>query len=445
MKNENKKKRGKQSIIKILDASSAQIKWMERAKALQEKSKIERQVRAIIEEVKKRGDAALIKFTNEFDNVQLTTKDFRVTPEEIKEAYEKVAREQVFAIEAIKKRLETVEKLLLKQAELTVNMGDICIKYCLRPIESVGCYVPGGRATYPSTLIMTAAPAKLAGVPRVVVCSPPSADETINPLTLVAADICKVDEVYKVGGAQAIGAMAYGTESIKPVRKIVGPGNKYVAMAKVLVSRDVAIDMLAGPSELLVLADETANPRFVALDMCSQAEHGSDSVVGLITTSRALAEKVVSELENIVYSMPRSDIVTKALINNGFVIICENVDKMVEIANAFAPEHAEIITGNSEEVAEKVLTAGLILIGSYSPVSLSDYYSGTNHVLPTGGFGKTFSGLSALDFVRKVAVVNCLKEGLLKALEPIKVLAEAENLPNHYKAVEGRFKVENSR
>lgn len=418
------------------------MKWMDRAKTLQEKSKVEEQVKAIIEEVKKRGDAALIKFTKEYDNIQLSAEDLRVTPEEIEKAYEKVAKEQVLAIGAIKERLETVENLLLKQAELTVKIDNICIKHCLRPIESVGCYVPGGRATYPSTLIMTAAPAKLAGVPRVVVCSPPSADGTINPLTLVAADICKVDEVYKIGGAQAIGAMAYGTESIKPVRKIVGPGNKYVTTAKILVSRDVVIDMPAGPSELLILADETANPRFIALDMCSQAEHGPDSVVGLITTSRALAEKVVSELENIVYSMPRSDIVTKALINNGFVIVCENVDKIVEIANAFAPEHAEIITENSEEVAEKVLTAGLILIGSYSPVSLSDYYSGTNHVLPTGGWGKTFSGLSILDFVRKVAIVNCSKEGLLKALEPIKVLAEAENLPNHFRAVEGRFKVE---
>ena len=442
MKTASKKK---QPIIKVWDASSTKINWIERAKAFKESSKVEKQVKAIIEEVKNHGDAALISFTKEFDNIQLKAEDLRVTPEEIEEAYEKVAKEQVSTLEVVKERLETVEKLLLEQAELTVDTGGIDIKYCLRPIESVGCYVPGGRATYPSTLIMTAAPAKLAGVPRVVVCSPPSADGTINPLTLVAADICKVDEVYKVGGAQAIGAMAYGTESIKPVKKIVGPGNKYVTMAKTLVSRDVAIDMPAGPSELLVLADETANPRFVALDMCSQAEHGSDSVVGLITTSRALAEKVVSELENIAYSVPRSDIVTKALINNGFVIVCENVDKMVEIANAFAPEHAEIITGNSEEVAEKVLTAGLILIGSYSPVSLSDYYSGTNHVLPTGGFGKTFSGLSALDFVRKVAIVNCSKEGLRKALEPIKVLAEAENLPNHYRAVEGRFKVEDSR
>ncbi|MGB9959274.1 MAG: histidinol dehydrogenase [Candidatus Bathyarchaeales archaeon] len=430
----------KQPVIKVWNDSSTKINWIERARALKERSKVEKQVKAIIEEVKKHGDAALVRFTKEFDNIQLKAEDLRTAPEEIEEAYENVTKEQVSAIEAMKERLETVEKQLLKQAELTVDIGGISVKYCLRPIESVGCYVPGGKAAYPSTLVMTAAPAKLAGVPRVVVCSPPNADGTINPLTLVAADICRVDEVYKVGGAQAIGAMAYGTESIKPVKKIVGPGNMYVTMAKILVSRDVAVDMPAGPSELLVLADETANPRFIALDICSQAEHGPDSVVGLITTSRALAEKVVSELEKIAYSVPRSDIVVKALTGNGFVIVCENLDRMAELANAFASEHVEIMTRNPEEVAEKVSTAGLILTGAYSPVSLSDYYSGTNHVLPTGGFGKTFSGLSVFDFVRKVAIVNCSKEGLLKAFATIKVLAEAENLPNHYMAVEGRLK-----
>lgn len=430
----------KQPIIKVWDASSPKINWIKRSRAPKERSKVEKQVKTIIEEVKKHGDAALIKFTKEFDNIQLKAEDLRITPEEIEKAYEKVAKEQVSAIEAMKERLETVEESLLKQAELTLNIDGVGVKYCLRPIESVGCYVPGCKAAYPSTLVMTAAPAKFAGVPRVVVCSPPNADGTINPLTLVAADICKVDEFYRVGGAQAIGAMAYGTESVKPVKKIVGPGNKYVTTAKILVSRDVAIDMPAGPSELLVLADETANPRLIAFDMCSQAEHGPDSVVGLITTSKVLARKLVSELEHVAYSAPRSSIVVKALTSNGFVIICENVDRMVELANAFAPEHIEIVTRNSEEVAEKVSTAGLILTGAYSPVSLSDYYSGTNHVLPTGGFGKTFSGLSVFDFVRKVAIVNCSKEGLLEALKHIKVLAEAENLPNHYMAVEERFK-----
>jgi histidinol dehydrogenase len=445
MKAISKKKPEEKSIIKIWDASSAAKKLAERENTLKRKAKLEKDVEAIIEEVKTRGDAALIRFTREFDKVSLDTKNLRVDAEEIEEAYEKVEEEQVSAISSIKERLETVEKRLLEKVKLDAAFDNVNVKIRVRPIESVGCYVPGGGASYPSTLMMTVVPAKLACVSRIVVCSPPNVDGTINPLTLVAADICKVDEVYKVGGAQAIAAMAYGTESIKPVRKIVGPGNKYVTMAKILVSRDVAVDMPAGPSELLVLADETANPRFVALDMCSQAEHGPDSVVGVITTSRTLAEKVVSELENIVYSTPRSEMITQALLNHGFIVVCETIEKMVELANAFAPEHVEIMTRNPEEVADKVLTAGLILIGPYSPVSMSDYYSGTNHVLPTGGFGKTFSGLSSLDFVRKVAIVNCSKDGLLKALKPIKVLAEAENLPNHYKAVAGRFEVENSK
>ncbi|MCS7114692.1 MAG: histidinol dehydrogenase [Nitrososphaerota archaeon] len=431
-------------MIKVWDASSGFPKWIEREKPLSKSAQLEEEVRAIIEEVKARGDAALLEFTRKFDGASLTNENLKVNAEEIKEAYEKVSKEQVSAIKKIKQRLEIVEKFTLKQAETEIDMGEIYVKFRLRPIESVGCYVPGGKASYPSTLVMTVVPAKLAGVPRVLVCTPPNADGTVNPLTLVAADICRADEIYRVGGAQAIAAMAYGTETIKPVKKVVGPGNKYVTMAKILVSRDVSIDMPAGPSELLVIADETADPRFIALDMCSQAEHGPDSIVGLVTTSREIAEKVLSELEKIAYSSPRSNIIADVLSNNGFVIVGKTVDDMVNIANAFAPEHVEVITKNSEQVAEKLYTAGLILIGPYSPASLSDYYSGTNHVLPTGGFGRTFSGLSSLDFVRRVAIVSCSKEGLLKVLKHIKVLAEAENLQNHYRAVRGRFKVEGS-
>lgn len=428
--------------INIWDASSVPPKWAERKGIFKEKAQLKKTVKRIIEEVKKHGDAALIKFTKEFDKVSINIKDLKVSATEIEEAYKKVSEEQISALKAIKERVETIEKLVLEQAKVNVKVDDIHVQVKLRPIESVGCYVPGGEAAYPSTLIMSVVPAKLAGVPRVVVCSPPKINGTVTPLTLVAADICKVDEFYKVGGAQAVAAMAYGTSTIKPVRKILGPGSKYVTMAKLLVSEDVAIDMPAGPSELLVLADETANPRLVALDMCSQAEHGPDSVVGLITTSKELAKKVLLELERIAVSAPRSSIITKALSNNGFIIVCETVDRMVDLANSFAPEHTEIITQDPEEIADKILTSGLILVGPFSPVALSDYYSGTNHVLPTGGFGKTFSGLSVLDFVRKVAVVECSRDGLTKAQSVIKVLAEAEGLLNHYKAVEGRFDVE---
>ncbi|MEM2911136.1 MAG: histidinol dehydrogenase [Candidatus Bathyarchaeia archaeon] len=429
-------------IMKMWYDSSLPSKLAERENILKEKAQLRRDVKTIIDEVRRHGDMALIRFTREFDNVSLDIKNLKVTAAEIEEAYKKVGKEQVIALESIKERVETIEKLVLEQMNVDMEVDGICVQIRPRPIESVGCYVPGGEAAYPSTLIMSVAPAKLAGVSRVVVCSPPKVNGSINPLTLVAADICNVDEFYRVGGAQAVAAMAYGTETIKPVRKIVGPGNKYVTMAKLLVSEDVAIDMPAGPSELLVLADETADPRLVALDLCSQAEHGPDSIVGLITTSKKLAEKVLSELGKIADSAPRAAIITKVLSNNGFIIVCETVDRMVELANAFAPEHVEIVAQNSEEIADKMLTAGLILVGSFSPVALSDYYSGTNHVLPTGGFGKTFSGLSVLNFVRRVAIVECSRDGLLKAQKIVKVLAEAEGLPNHYKAIEGRFEVE---
>jgi histidinol dehydrogenase len=286
---------------------------------------------------------------------------------------------------------------------------------------------------------MTAVPAKAAGVPRIVVCSPPNAEGKVNPLVLVAADICGVNEVYKVGGAQAVAALAYGTETIQPVKKIVGPGSKYVTAAKILVSKDVAIDMPAGPSEILVLADETANPQFIALDMVSQAEHGADSVAGLITTSQRLAEDVQNWLVKAVAGAERGEIVAKALEQYGFIITCKDMAEAVELANIFAPEHVEIMTRNPDKIAEKITSAGLILIGSYSPVALSDYSSGTNHVLPTGGFGSAYSGLSALDFTRRVSIVESSRDGLQSVREHVKVLTAAENLPNHYKAVEARF------
>jgi len=285
---------------------------------------------------------------------------------------------------------------------------------------------------------MTAVPAKTAGVPRIVVCSPPNAEGKVNPLVLVAADICEVNEVYKVGGAQAIAVLAYGTETIKPVKKIVGPGSKYVTAAKVLVSTDVAIDMPAGPSEVLVLADETANPQFIAFDMISQAEHGGDSVAGLITTSEKTALQVQENLVKLAASAPRGEKVSEALGKYGFIIVCGCMDEAVALVNRFAPEHLEVMAADAEVLAEK-LTAGLILVGPYSPVALSDYGSGTNHVLPTGGFAQAFSGLSALDFTRRVSIVESSKVGLEKVKGNIKVMTDAENLPNHSKAIEARF------
>jgi histidinol dehydrogenase len=288
---------------------------------------------------------------------------------------------------------------------------------------------------------MTVVPAKVAGVNRIVICSPPNAEGKANALVLVASDICGVSEVYKIGGAQAIAALAYGTQTIQPVHKIVGPGNKYVTTAKVLVSTDVAIDMPAGPSEVLILADETADPRLVALDMISQTEHGTDSVAGLITTSKPLAEAVQKNLTEIISSTERSEKISASLKKYGFIITCDNVETMVNLSNQFAPEHLEVITKNAKSLSEK-LVAGLILIGAYSPVALSDYASGTNHVLPTGTFAKSFSVLGVYDFLRRVSIVECSKDSLEKTKNNIKILTDAENLPNHYKALAARFQYE---
>jgi histidinol dehydrogenase len=431
------------SQLKVRTSNARELPsdWFKRSQALDEKTAgaIESDVKAIISEVRKNGDPALAKFTLKFDNADVKPENLRVTREEIQATYSKVTKEQVAAIRLMKEKVRALEVPALKALGTAVSQEGMTVQTMLYPIESVGCYVPGGQAAYPSTVVMTMVPAKAAGVPRIVVCSPPDNAGAINPLVLVAADICGVNEVYKVGGAQAIAALAYGTGTIQPVRKIVGPGNKYVTMAKILVSKDVAIDMPAGPSEILVLADETANVRFVAADMVSQAEHGADSVAGLITTSKKLAEETVSMLTKMVSSAERKEIVQKALTAHGFIITCDTADEMIKLANVFAPEHVEVMTQDHLELVDKITSAGLILVGPNSPVSLSDYGSGTNHVLPTGEFAHAFSGLSALDFVRRVNVVDCSKDGLLALKNHVKTMTEAENLPNHYKAVEARF------
>ena len=427
--------------VKVWESSALPSNWFKR-QISDEKTdeQVESNVKTIIRKVVKNGDAALLELTKKFDKASLDAQDLRVTSKEIKEAYIEVSQEQVSALKFVKNKVCAFDKLTLRQACFKTFQDGVTIRNVLRPIESVGCYVPGGQAAYPSTLVMTAMPAMAARVPRIVACSPPNAEGKVNPLVLIAADICGVNEVYKVGGAQAIAALAYGTETIKPVKKIVGPGSKYVTAAKILVSKDVTIDMPAGPSEILVLADETANPKFIALDMISQMEHGIDSVAGLITTSEKLKEQVQGWLSKTATGVERREIVKKALEQYGFIIICKDMAEAIELTNAFAPEHVEVMTRDPGKIAEKITSAGLILVGLYSPVALSDYASGTNHVLPTGGSGRVFSGLSALDFARRVSIVESSKEGLQTVRERVKVMTEVENLPNHYKAVEARFK-----
>ena len=407
--------------VKLCTSKDLPADWFRRQKtdpiAAQE---LQSAVKDIIEKVKVEGDRALLDFAGKFDKAQLTPKTLRVRPEEVKEAYKKITSDQLSALKFMKERVCNFQKQLLTQTQVTTQADGVTVKTELRPLESVGCYVPGGQAAYPSTVVMTALVAKIAGVPRVVVVSPSDAKGKINALVLVACDVCGVDEVYKVGGAQAIAALAYGTRNITPVLKIVGPGSRYVTEAKVQVSNDVAIDMPAGPSEVLVVADESADARLIAYDMISQAEHGGDSVAGLITTSDKLALKVQENLASVAASAERGAKIAESLSKYGFIIVCKNVEEMVCLANQFAAEHLEVLAQNGKELAEK-LVAGLILIGPYSPVPLSDYASGTNHVLPTGGFAQAFSGLSALDFMRRVSVVECTRTGLERVKDSVKV------------------------
>jgi histidinol dehydrogenase len=429
----------KQGQVRVWKSDALPADWFKRQKTDEKVTEeLDCSVKAIVNQVKENGDEALIKFALKFDKAELDLRSLKVKAREIKEAYNKASPEQVFAIKFMKEKVNAYQKQLLTQTEIKTSGDGISVQTVLRPIESVGCYVPGGQAAYPSTLVMTAVPAKIAGVQRIVVCSPSDSKGKVNPLVLVAADICGVNEIYRVGGAQAIAALAYGTKTIKPVRKIVGPGSKYVTAAKVLVSRDVAIDMPAGPSEVLILADESADARLIAFDMVSQAEHGGDSVSGLITTSEKVALQVQENLTKVAASAERSEKVSEALAKYGFMIVCRSMGEAVCLVNQFAAEHLEVMTAQPKELAEK-LTAGLILLGPYSPVALSDYGSGTNHVLPTGGFAQSFSGLSALDFMRRLSIVESSKTGLERVKDSIKVMTESENLPNHYKAIKARF------
>ncbi|MCW4001352.1 MAG: histidinol dehydrogenase [Candidatus Bathyarchaeota archaeon] len=425
--------------VKVWESKNLPADWYRRQQVDQKATgELEARVQAIIAQVKAEGDNALLDFAFRFDNANLTAETLRVTPEEVEEAYGKVSPQQVAAIEFMKKRVSVFQRQLLSSSDVRAFNEGIMVQTVLRPIESVGCYVPGGQAAYPSTVVMTALVAKIAGVRRIVVCSPSDAAGKVNPLVLVACGICGVDEVYKVGGAQAIAALAYGTKTIAPVRKIVGPGSKYVTAAKVQVSQDVAIDMPAGPSEVLVLADEAADARLIAYDMISQAEHGTDSVAALITPSAKLATQVQENLAAFTAVAPRADKIAESLSKYGFIVVCKDLDEAVKLTNQFAAEHLEVLTKDASVLAGR-LVAGLILIGPYSPVPLSDYASGTNHVLPTGGFAHAFSGLSAVDFMRRVSIAECSREGLEKVKAQIKVLTDTENLPNHYKAVAARF------
>jgi histidinol dehydrogenase len=394
--------------------------------------------KAIMWDVSEHGDPAVLNYTSKFDGARLDS--LRVSEQEMKQAYAQVTKDQIMAVKLMKQRLIKSELAILKRLKgIAVSSEGVRIDRMVKPVTSVGCYIPGGKARYPSTVVMCAVPAKVAGVKRVVALSPPRKDGTIDPLTLVAADICRVDEFYKVGGAQGIAALAYGTQSIKPVNKIVGPGGMFVTAAKLIASATVSTDMVAGPTELLIYADATADSQLIAVDLISQAEHSTDTVCGLVTTSDKLASEVQKQVESIVKNITRSDIVKKSLENNGFIVICRNESSCIEFVNEFAPEHLEIMCKYADAIAKKIDSVGLVLIGPYAPSSASDYSLGSNHVLPTLGFGKSRASLSVLDFVKIVNKVKVNKSGLAKVDRSIREITSAEGLLNHYEAVKARM------
>ena len=395
-------------------------------------------VKFIILDVKKRKDKAIKEYEKKFTGANL--KSIKVSQAEIKNAYSKVTKEQITAINLAKKRLEKSElgvKNLLKKIILQID--GIKINRDFIPIESVGCYIPGGSARYPSTVVMSVTPAKVAGVKKIICVTPPNKNGLIDPLTLVAGDICGVDEFYKTGGAQAIAALAYGTESIPKVDKIVGPGGSFVTLAKSFVSETVSIDMIAGPTELAIMADLTASPDLISSDLISQAEHSPETMCCLITTSKKLKDLVIESLEQKIPTIKRSKIVSESLKKNGFVAICKNTVDVIEFANKLAPEHLEIITKNPENIAKKITAAGLVLIGKNTPSSASDYLFGSNHILPTSGFGRSRGSLGVLDYMKIRNKIESTRAALEKISDSMRALTYAEGLPNHYEAVRSRL------
>ena len=404
--------------------------------------KYEAAVTAILDKVRAEGDSALFAYTKEFDHVEISEENIRVTEGEIREAYDRV---DPSLIEVIRKALVNIRKYHEKQRQnswFTSEEKGTMLGQKITPLDRVGVYVPGGKAVYPSSVLMNIVPAKVAGVPHIVMTTPPGKDGKVNPSTLVAAKEAGADEIYKVGGAQAVAALAYGTESIKKVDKIVGPGNIFVALAKKAVYGHVSIDSIAGPSEILVLADESANPRYVAADLLSQAEHDELASAILITTSESLADAVDKEVKAFTEVLSRKAIIEKSLENFGYILIAENMDDAVSAANEIASEHMEIVTKNPFEVMMKVKNAGAIFIGEYSSEPLGDYFAGPNHVLPTNGTAKFFSALSVDDFVKKSSIVYYSREALKEIHRDIIQFATSEQLTAHANSIAVRFEDE---
>ncbi len=426
-------------IVKLTDETKNNILENLLKRSPNSYGKFETAVGDILANVRANKDEALFKYTKDFDKADINASNIVVTKEEIEEAYTLV---DPALVDVIRKALKNIKEYHEKQKQYSwfdSKPDGTILGQKVTALSRVGVYVPGGKAAYPSSVLMNVLPAKVAGVEQIIMCTPPDHEGKVYPTTLVAANEAGVDVIYKVGGAQAIAAMAYGTESVPKVDKICGPGNIYVALAKKAVFGYVSIDSVAGPSEILVIADETANPRYVAADLLSQAEHDEMASAILITTSKELAKKVSDEVDGFLKELSRSEIISKSLDNYGYILLVDNIDEAVDVANEIASEHLEIVTKDPFNVMTKIKNAGAIFLGEYSSEPLGDYFAGPNHVLPTNGTAKFFSALSVDDFIKKSSIISYSRNALEAIHEDIETFATAEHLTAHANSIKVRF------
>lgn len=397
-------------------------------------------VSKIISEIKQRGDVAVISYTEEFDGVKLDIESLMVEKSEIEEAYSKVDSKFLEIIATAKKNIEKFHQAQYRKPWFIETTEGVYVGQIMRPFKRIGLYIPSGRAAYPSTVLMTAIPAKVANVREIILCTPPKKDGIIDPYILIAANEVGIDKIFKVGGVQAIAAMAYGTSTIPKVEKIIGPGNIYVQAAKQIVSNEVRIDLPAGPSEILIISDETTNPNYIAADLLSQAEHEPGTFSFLITTSTKIAEQSIAKLKKMLSKLPRKEIINEALEKNGFFIVVESIEQAIQLANDIAPEHLEILIKNPKLILDKIENAGAIFLGEFSPVPLGDFAAGSNHVLPSGGAARYYSGLSIVDYVKLIDVVQSTKKGLKNLKDCVVTFAQVEGFEAHAQSILERFK-----
>lgn len=419
--------------MKIISAATFENETTNAQTEVERNVKIDEAVLSIIQEVRQQGDEALFHYAEKFDHVKLT--NLLVTEEEFAEARANVSKDFIKAITVAKENITQFHKGQIEKSWFMNKPNGVMLGQKVTPMDKVGIYVPGGKAAYPSTVLMNAIPATLAGVPKVFIATPPQADGKINPHVLVAAHMVGVDTVYKMGGAQAVAAYAYGTETVKKVDKIVGPGNDYVARAKKWVYGDVAIDMIAGPSEICIVADETARTDFIAADLLSQAEHDEAATAICITTDQSLAEDIAAEVNKQLATLERREIATISVKNNGKIIVAKNLQEAFAIVNQLAPEHLQLMIENATDYLAEIKHAGAIFLGSYSPEPLGDYLAGPNHTLPTSGTARFASPLGVYDFVKKSSIIRYSEEALLKEAEAIETIASMEGLEAHAKSI----------